>query len=287
MGSIFSGSGGGGDSAMKEAVDVIRNVKEPTIEEMKIALEKFKKARNLQDTELKSLENIKTDSGLASIERQSLESLAKRGKEGLTDVERNQFKSMERDVASQEQARQASLKEDMQARGMGGSGNEMMARLQSSQSSADRASQAGRDLTSRAQQRAMQNTAAAGTMAGRMGQRDFKNRFDIGSTVGSAQDHINKFNQSAQQTHLNRNTNVAQQQEIHNKGLHQQVFDNSMNKARAVSGALGNYATSQEAAGRRPSGLQKLAAGATRVAAAYYTGGASEAARAGSKETKE
>ncbi len=139
------------------------------------------------NTELK---NIAVDPRLKEAQMSALESLKKQGESPLTDIEKASLNEARRDVAAQEQARQASIIQSLAQRGQAGSGAELAQRLLSSQAAANRSSEETDRLKSMAQQRALQAIAQGGSMAGQMSAQEFSEQ----ARIQEAQDAINRFN---------------------------------------------------------------------------------------------
>ena len=148
----------------------------------------------------------------------------------------------------------------MQQRGQGGSGAELMARLQSNQSGADRLQQAELEQAKAMQQARMAALTQQANMSGQLRSQDYGEQ----SNLAKAKDLINQFNaqnaqgvqqrnvgtkNNAQLTNLqnqqniaNMNTELKNKQQINNKGLLQQQFGNQMQLASAKAGQYGNQA---------------------------------------------
>lgn len=195
---------------------------------------------------------------------------------GLTDADLAALNQARRQAAGEAQAQQKAVLQNMAQRGMGGSGAELIARLQGAQAAADRLSQEGDRQTQIALQRQMD---AARQSAG------------IGASAQSqelqraqALEQIAKFNQQQQQALQQRNIgqrNTAQQQNLQakqsiaqanvearnraqeaNKKLLQNKFNNEMALAGAKAGQHGQAAQSAtQRAGQEASMYAGIGAG--------------------------
>lgn len=138
--------------------------------------------------------------------------------------------------------------QNMEARGMGGSGASMLAQLQANQDAAQEANARGLGVASAAQQRALEAMMNQGNLASSINAQDFNQQ----SAKAQAQDAISKFNaQNQQQVNLantaaaNRaqELNLANKQDISNKNadlqtqqnkqkadIAQQMYDNELKK---------------------------------------------------------
>jgi len=272
MGSIIGGIVGRGKSqgdrdasmgAIGEAVENFRKIEVPTVEQQRIMLEMLQ-SQGVLTPELEQeilakptkMEEVSTDPILREAQMNALKSLQEVGKAGLTAEDRAQVNQLRREVAREEQAKQAQILQSMAQRGAAGSGMELAARLSSAQASADRAAQESDRLAASALQRQLQAVAQSGQLGGGIRGQDFGEQAQKASAI----DAINMFNTQTQQGVQTRNigskneaqlrnlqekqriadTNVGlrNQQEQHNKALYQQRFQNEIAKAGGMSGSL-------------------------------------------------
>jgi hypothetical protein len=180
---------------------------------------------------------------------------------GMTADDRARLGQVQAENAQHEQAQRGALMQQMAMKGMGGSGMEMAAQLQAQQAGANRRSQEVLDINAQAQRRALEAMQASGQVASGLRSQDFNER----SEAARAQDMISDFNvRNAQavasrnadrinsakgynlqnsQDIANRNVGVANTQEMHNRSLYQQEYENRLNQARAASGQSENMAS--------------------------------------------
>ena len=109
---------------------------------------------------------------------------------GMTLSDEANLGAIQSDVAQADRGRREAIQQGMAQRGMGGSGMDLLAQLDSSQAATDRASQAGMDVAGMAQQRALDAIMNSGNMAGQMRGQDFGEQ----AQVAQAQDAISQFN---------------------------------------------------------------------------------------------
>jgi hypothetical protein len=158
-----------------------------------------------------AMEGVSTDPRLKQAQLAALASMQEIGSSGgMTATERAQLARVQGEVAQADRGRREAILQNMRSRGMGGSGMELLAQLQSSQGATDRASQAGLDIAGMAQQRALQAINQAGGMAGGIRGQDF----DEQSQIAAARDAIAKFNaantQQANQFNAGQLNNMGQ-----------------------------------------------------------------------------
>lgn len=235
------------------------------------------------------LAGIQTDPKLAQAQMQALESMQRMGATGLQAQDMASLNQVRRSVAGDEQARQQAILQQMAARGQAGGGAELAARLQSSQSAADRASQQSDQLLAMAQNRMLQATAQAGQLGGSIRGQQYGEL----ANAAQAQDAINRFNaQQAMSTQASNvgarnqaqaanlaakqqiaNANVAQNnaQQQYNKQLLQQKFQNQMALASGRAGIGQNMAQFLNQAGQQQAqGMANIGAGIGQAAAGAY-----------------
>lgn len=159
---------------------------------------------------------ITEDSSLRDAQKQALSMMQNRAQVGLSAEDRSALNQVRQQVQTDVQAKNAQILQQMSARGQGGSGAELVAQLQNSQSGADRASSASDELMAQAQQRALQALSQSGSMASNLRGQDF----DVANTKAQALDERNRFlaqNSIARQSSNINRLNEAQQQNLANK----------------------------------------------------------------------
>lgn len=176
---------------------------------------------------------------------------------GLTTADRGMLQAAAQEAGSYERGQREAILQNAQQRGVAGSGLELLSKMQAQQSGADRMSNEAFKTAALAQQRKMDALAQSGALGGQIRGQDFGQASDI----ARANDAINNFNISNRQSVVNRNVDARNQgqmfnldreqgvesrnvgirntQEVRNKALPQQQFENQYRKAGGVAGALG------------------------------------------------
>lgn len=202
--------------------------------------------------------DIVVDPRLAGHQMASLEALsAIASGGGLTAADRAQLAQIQSEVAQADRGRREAILQQQAARGMAGSGNELLAQLQSSQAATNRASQAGLDVAGMAQQRAMDAIMQRGQLAGSIRGQEFGE----GAQKAAASDAIAKFNannvndgrrfsagqetdarkfhsEGAQSTSDKNTAGINTQEQQRKLGIPQQQFDNRVQIATGQAGGL-------------------------------------------------
>jgi hypothetical protein len=154
-------------------------------------------------------DQLQTDPRLREQQLQSLAALDEiAASGGLTTQDQANLNRIQTDAATADRGRREAILQNAQQRGMGGSGLELLAQLQSSQAATDRAAQQGLDVAGLAQQRALDAILQGSNVAGNLRGQDFSEQ----SRVADARDAIAKFN--AQNTNQNNQYNVGVQNQF-------------------------------------------------------------------------
>lgn len=257
--------------ARQAALAQFANLNIPDIEKQKLLLAQYQSAgeynpelEQLFRMDPTAMGQIAVDPRLKASQMAALEQVAQIANTGMSDADRASLELIRRQVAGEAQAKQEQIMQNMQARGQGGSGAELIARLQAGQSSADRMNQQALEEARMMQQARMQALAnQANISSGIRGQeygeqsdlaraRDTINQFNVANQQGLAGRNVERGNTGQQmnlqnrQNLMNANTGLSNQEQAANKALLQQQFQNQMNLATSRSNALTGNATALE-----------------------------------------
>lgn len=264
----------------QKALDMIAGIRVPTVEEQKLMLEHPEIMGELQPLVEQTIqqgpsamEGVSTDPRLQQAQMQALDELSGLSKGGLNESDKAALEQIRRGSAAQDQAKQGQILQEMQARGQGGSGAELIARLKSAQSSADRSQEAGLEQAQMAQQRALQALSQQGSLAGQVrGQqfgeqsdvaraKDMISQFNTQNQVGTQQRNIQSLNQAQSGNLANKQrvaeagVNLNNQQQQYNKELIRQKYLDDMAKAETMGNIMNNQASAATAKGGREAGM--------------------------------
>lgn len=224
LGGLFSGGARKkAEEQMRKALEEIEAVGAPPDLSREIILNKFQEA-GLYTPELESaidlgvskVAQIQEDPALREAQTGALQLLQQRGKGGLNAEDRAAFNQLRSEVQRDSEAKRQQILQNMQARGLGGSGAELIAQLQASQSGDDRMSAEGDRIAATASQNALQAILQGGQLAGSVRGQDF----DINQARAAAEDEVNRFNVQNAISRQSRNVgskNEAQQSNLANK----------------------------------------------------------------------
>ena len=269
--SAGAGASRGAQELEQRAVRELEKLDIPEIEKQRLALE-IPKLVGLLETEQLSpsrLEELDMDPQLRDNILQAIASEKEFAEQGLTAEDRMRRDALLRAARGDEQARQASIRQEMAERCMGGGGSELAARLLSSQSGADRARQEAMNLAAQASQNRRQAAQNVANMSSQLDATQFARDAQKASAADEIarfnamnRQNVNQANLAAQQAIANQGTNTRNQQQMANKGLYQQQFQNQMAKATGITNQLQNQAQGMyNQANREAQAAQAQAAG--------------------------
>lgn len=181
---------GARDLGMKEFFDAIKEY-EKSGNNQYSWLGDFEGGPSLSDSELAK---ITTDPRYSSFEQQALRDLEQQSKDGLSARDLADMAQLEAQVNRSNSGRIGAIQQNMSARGMGGSGMELVAQMQAAQDATERQALASIEKNAQVQQGRRDATSQLGNMAGQLQGRDFQQA----AQKAAAQDAINRFNTANQ-----------------------------------------------------------------------------------------
>jgi len=247
------------------AVQNLLDVDVPSVSQMRIQLEELVQ-QGVLDPQLAE-EYLQASTQMANIDPAYQESQmgALRELEGIVDQDgmdaqaRAALHQLKGQTQAAERGSREAILENAAARGVGGSGLELASQLAGQQGSATNMANQGFQAAADANQRKMQAIQGVGQLGGQL--------WGQGAQEASAQDTINKFNtanklnwrntaemqnQAEKQRISDQNTGIKNMQEMHNKNLYQQEYNNALTRGQSLSnanlgaaqGELGVYSSS-------------------------------------------
>lgn len=314
--SIFGKSGSDkADQMHQKAIDAFNSIKTPELSALQVQLDKYVNAGQITPEQAETallnsnaFNSIVTDPAYVGAQKAALQQLQQIGTEGgMTAEDKAQLQDITNQQNQEAQSRNASVLQNAQQRGTGGSNLTAVSQLMDEQAAADRASQAGTQVAANAQARALQALQSAGTLGGQIEGQQYGEQ----ANKAQSQNAIDLFNKQAlNQTNLyntqtanaaqaanlanaqainNANTATSNAGKEYNAQANQTQFNDALQKAQGVAGtfnAWGNQA--QDQANKEQAGsmaiLQGIAQGAAQAGGAAM-GGPAGAAAAGSATT--
>lgn len=277
--------------ALKAWLDV--NVPDPAAQ--KVVLQRFVQTGEL-GPELEAavkrdateFEKIQLDPRLKETRMRALSSLEDIGDGGLTLSDRADIERATSDINVMDRGKRESIVDSFARRGQLGSGAALTSQLMGAQGATNRASQMQLDTLAAARKRALDAIMGAGQLAGDIQSDDYKQQSDL----AQARDAIAEFNTKNMQGVMNRNvdrrnaaneynlnlrqkvsdanTKLANDEQIYNKGLIQQEFENKARKAAGLSGQYGKQADAYNDSANRTAGQWAAAGSAIGKGALAY-----------------
>lgn len=196
--------------------------------------------------EASKVAQIKEDPSLRNAQMKGLELISGRAEMGLTPEDRAELAKVMDQTAQDTRGRDESIIQNMQARGQGGGGAELAARLASSQGSANRATTSGNEIAAAASRNALEAAGQMGQLGSQIRSQDFSNAKD----VASAEDIRNTLLYENSVALQQRNAERAQRANDQNLNRQQYVGDSNTQMAN-IETARQNTARADDYASRR------------------------------------
>jgi hypothetical protein len=279
-------------NVMEEQMARLEAIGIPSVEAQKIALESPELIDLLEAEALapSRFEQIEMDPRLQAAQLAALEDVSGLARTGLGVEDRAAFNEIARRASAQAQAQRATSLQQAQESGRLDSGMALLADLQGAQAASQMAAQQGEQVAARAAEARRAALGQQASMASQMQQQ----QLGLAGQKASAADAIAQFNTqqrmgvqaqnlAARQAIENQRIATANQQQMYNKALLQQKFQNELAKAGGQGQASQNMANlyAQQAAAAQQAqqalvgGLFK--AGGTAAGAYFGPGGAAAA----------
>lgn len=289
------------NASMDQALAALAGIGIPTVEAQRIILEQPELvgqlipelegfAEQLGDSAMKDVE---APGALKTAQMDALNSFISQAEAGgMTPQDEAELNNIMREAAGVGQSRDSGIMQNMAERGMGGGGMELATRLKSSQDAMQNAAVQGQQraaMAFEAKQNALTNianlsgsmrTQDVGEQTNKAQAADLINQFNLNQRAGVKGRDVERKN-VAQAANLankqevsNAATNTRNMQEQYNKELYQQNFQNQVQKAGGVAGALQarsqNYLSQAQA---KQAGFDKVVAGGMKMATPGPKGG--------------
>lgn len=161
-----------------------------------------KSYENAGDLGQSAYDNIAVNPQYSQYEQQALKDLEQRSRDGFSARDEADLAQSDGRVNRQSAGRRGALQQNMAARGMGGSGMELMAQLQNNQDATEQQALASLEKNAQVQDGRRQATSQLGQLSGQLSARDHQQQ----AQKAAAQNQINQFNQQNRQQVMNNNT---------------------------------------------------------------------------------
>ncbi len=249
------------EATVQQYLEQLQNLDMPRYEDLKLALQRYAAGEQLTPDQLTALQDVDSEVQKITQDKQAKETqlnalaaMKARARGGLTLQDKADLLQAQREIDRQQSGVQKSIVQNMAARGQGGSGMELAARLQSVQTGAQQASQNSLATAGRAQNAAMQSLKDSASLGRQMGQdqldfdmmkakaADETRRSNLERLQASMQYNIgNKnnakvYNQNRANTVADRNVDISNSEQKHNKDLLVQDYQNQANRLGGIYG---------------------------------------------------
>jgi hypothetical protein len=251
------------EQILKDLYAKYANLQIPDVEKQRLMLEDYKSS-GVYSPETETalglsthdpMQDIAIDPRLKQAQMNQLETLSKLGETGFSPVERAELNSMQRKIEADNTSRLQQILQQQDQRGVGSSEAGLAARLQASQSAANRQAQESEQIAAQAFERALQSKMGAGQLGAQMesnqfGQEaqkanattnrelaNFNNANSVQARNVASQNQGQMYNLQNDQNVMNQNTALRNQQQQYNKNLEQQKFENELTKLNGMSGS--------------------------------------------------
>lgn len=299
-------------ASAKTTPDMYASLQTPDIESMQLDLEGLvqqgiltpeqAQAALVEQSQMAGVSQDPTTKQAQMEALQGLQDITSSG--GLTAIDKAKLGQIATEEDTRARGAREAIMQNQAARGLGGSGMELLAQLQNQQESASRTSQRDLDVGALAQQRALDALMNQGTMAGQIGQQGFAQQ----AQKAQAADAIAQFNaQNQQQANMyntqaanqaqaanlgakqeiaNANVGTANQQQQYNKQLIQQQYENELKKRGGQAGIAQANTNAQNQAAQNNAAFtnQLIGTGATIAGTAFGGPVGGAAANAATKQ---
>lgn len=242
----------------QQSIDDLNRIGIPSEEAQRITLEKLQ-SQGLLTPELEQnilqgrteMEGISTDPRLAEAEMAALDELRTIGQGGFNIQDKAALDKALGQSSALERGQREAILQDMAQRGASTSGGALAAQLSNQQGAATRGNEAALDTASQGYARALDAIRSGGALAGDIqgrqfgqqaqikGAQDIINRMNTEAMQGVQQRNVGyknygqEFNLNNAQNIANQNVALSNQQQMYNKSLPQQQFQNQLSLAQS------------------------------------------------------
>lgn len=238
--------------------DLSKEVILKQFQEMGILTPELEQEISLQASEVAK---IQEDPALRGAQIEALNTLGGLSRGGLQAGDRTAYNQLRSQVQQDSEAKRQQILQQMQARGMGGSGADLAAQLQSAQASADTASAGADALAATASQNALSALGQRASLAGSVRSQDLtademrakaiddRNNFLYQNSVARQANNVGVKNAAAQANLANQqriselNTAQANTEALRQNEAQRQTWQDNLTLATAKANALNNQGT--------------------------------------------
>lgn len=253
--------------------DYFSGLQNPNIDDMQLQLQKLVQQGVLDPAQAQAylveqseMSGVSQDPATRQAQMEALQGLQDiTSSGGLTAIDKAKLGQIGTEEATRSRGAREAILQNAQARGLGGSGIELMSQMQNQQEAAGRTSQRDMDVAAMAQQRALDALMNQGALSSQIGSQQFSQdaqraqaadaiaKFNAANQQSNSQYNTSALNQAqaanlaAKQSIANANAATSNQQQQYNKELIQKQFDNDIKKRSGQAGIATTNAQAQGA----------------------------------------
>lgn len=246
--------------------DLSREIILKQFQEQGILTPELEQEINIQASEVAQ---IKEDPALRNAQMEALNTLGQVSRGGLRAEDRVAYNELRAATQRDAEAKRQQILQQMQARGMGGSGNELMIQLQSAQAAEDSQAAGADRLAAQASQNALAALSQRSGLAGNMRTQDMsaaemraraiddRNRFLAENSIARQRSNVGALNQAQQANLANKqrlsemNTEQANSEQLRQNQAKRDYFNDQLDLASAKANALNNQGSIAARAGQQ------------------------------------
>lgn len=274
IGGLLGGQDNSAEDQLKYIQELYRQIQSPNFDYSSLTPEQKAVVGQLTPEVMQALEmtpaqTVQTPGEGRQAQLAALEQMQGLSKEGLSLTDKADLARVQNQAAAANKGRQDAILADLAARGMGGSGQELAARMASSQNAYNTQADQGLQVAAQARQRALDAMSQSGTLGGNLRSADyqqeaknadiinqfnsanFKNRQDIANQNVANRNEAQGFNIRNAQDVSNQNVDTRNQFAENNlnrqNNLRQQTFGNDMAKVAGQAGQAQGIANQMNA----------------------------------------
>lgn len=286
VGGALVGIGAGGntrrarvnlENTIAEYMNQLKSLDMPRYNDLKLSLERYARGEQLTMEQMQALQELDSEVSKIAYDKtakqtqlDALAALKAKSRGGLSLQDKADLLNAQREIDRQQSGVQKSIIQNMQARGVAGSGVELAQRMAAQQQGAQLASQNALNVAGNAQNRAMQALTESSRLAGEIGDRqlgmdkmranalDEMRRRNLERQQAAMQFNVsgknlaNQANWQRANTVADRNVDIGNTEQRYNKDILWQDYENQKQRLNELyAGPFGKIAEKQRNLQRR------------------------------------
>jgi hypothetical protein len=249
------------ENTIAEYMSQLQNLDMPRYEDLKLSLQRYANGEPLTVEQMQALQELDSEVSKIAYDKtakqtqlDALAALRARSRGGLTMQDKADLMNAQREIDRQQSGVQKSIIQNMQARGVGGSGMELAARMGANQQGVQQASQNAMNVAANAQNRALSALRESASLGRQIGQ----DQLNLDESKARALDEMRRRNIERQQqamqfnvtnknqanlanwnrvnTVSDKNVDTSNEEQIANKQKLMEDYYNQVNRLKGIYG---------------------------------------------------